>query len=235
MNRAGAFPWQASLRRGALDAAWLRRAEDLSPARFPDPVRAAPSPGVQRAVRQRRRTMQTRRALCPMAPALRHRLPMVRRWLARRRARSAARPARATRLPTASRCWSAQAQPAPGAARSVRCCLPRSGRRDCHRENRTAGSRRSQARRAPRQSPAIAPAGWRRLPAIGLRAARSAAGADRPVRRFVRQALRHRLRQTSERRPDWPTGFVCRRPSTAMRAGGSSRRPPVADRRRPCT
>ena len=92
----------------------------------------------------------------------------VRRWLARRRARSAARPARATRLPTASRCWSAQAQPAPGAARSVRCCRPRSERRDCHRENRTASSRRSQARRAPRQIPAIAPAGWRRLPSNRL-------------------------------------------------------------------
>ena len=175
--------------------------------------------------------MQTRRALCLMAPALAHRLPMLRRWLARRRARSAAKPARALRFPTAPRCGAAQAQSAPAAARSVRCCLPRSGRRDCHRQNRTAGSRRSQARRAPRRNPAIAPAGWRRLPAIGLRAARSDAGAGRPGRRFFRPALLHRPHQTSACRPHWPTGFFCRRPSTTMQAAGSSRRPSVADRR----
>jgi len=166
-----------------------------------------------------------------MATALAHRLPMLRRWLARRRARSAAKPARALRFPTAPRCGAAQAQSAPAAARSVRCCLPRSGRRDCHRQNRTAGSRRSQARRAPRQNPATAPAGWHRLPAIGLRAARSDAGAGRPGRRFFRPALRHRPHQTSACRPHWPTGFACRRPSTAMRAGGLSRRPPVANGR----
>ena len=33
------------------------------------------------------------------------------------------------------------------------------------------------------------------------------------------------------RRPDWPTGSACRRPTTAMRAGRSSRGPPAADRR----
>ena len=132
----------------------------------------------------------------------------------------------------ASRRW---AVPAPVAARSARCCRRRSERRGCHRESRTASSRRSQARRAPRQIPASAPAGWRRPRAAGLRAARPAAGAGRPARRFFRQGLRHWLRRTAGRRPDWPTGSACRRRSTARRAGGSPHRPPIADRSRPAT
>ena len=124
---------------------------------------------------------------------------------------------------------------APVAARSARCCRRRSERRGCHWESRTASSRRSQARRAPRQILASAPAGSRRWRAAVLRAARSAAGAGPPARRFFRQGLRQWLRRTGGRRPDWPTGSAGHRPSTTRRAGGSPRRPPIADRRAPAT
>ena len=44
------------------------------------------------------------------------------------------------------------------------------------------------------------------------------------------RARRARGAEQPRRRPDWPTGSACRRPTTAMRAGRSSRAPPAADR-----
>ena len=48
-------------------------------------------------------------------------------------------------------------------------------------------------------------------------------------------ALRHWPRRTVWRRPDWPTGSACRRPTTAMPAARWSHAAPAADRRRLAT
>ena len=216
-----------SLRPGALDAAWLRRAGDSSPARFPDSVRAALRP---RAVRQRRRTMQTRRALCLMAPALPHRLPMVRRWLARRRACSAAKPARARdfqRRLAVGRC-----RRSPRRERRDQCDV---AGRDQNAvtaigkiEPQAAAGRKPAGRRAKAlqslqpdgaacRQPGCEPRDLPPVPSAGPKVFSASAAASAAPNIRTPAALAHRI--------------VCRRPSTATRAGGSSRRPPVADRR----
>ena len=148
---------------------------------------------------------------------------------ARRGARSAAKPARALRCPTAPRCGAAQASP-----RRTRCDQCDVAGRD--QDAVTAigkveprGSRRSRASRGCAKSlQSLQPdrAACRNRPESRAicRRCRSAGPKVFPASAAARP------RQTAGCRPDWPTGSGCRRRSTAMRAGGSWRRPPVADR-----
>ena len=100
-------------------------------------------------------------------------------------------------------------------------------------EPRSSG--RSRACRAQRQSLATAPAGPRRWPADGPRAAQPGADADRPARTSFWKGRCCWPRRRRAHPPDWPTESACRRSTTAMWAGRSSRAPRAWDRRAPET
>ena len=182
---------------------------------------------VSRTARQRRRTAQTP-VLRPAATTVaRGPLPVVLRAMAPRRQQQAARDR------FGCRCWHRlrQAVRARPAAR-----WRQSACRGCHRENRAADSRRSQARRAPRQSPAAAPAGSRRFAAARPQAARPAGGAGRPVRKssVARAAplAAPNTRGADRIGPQDPRAVD--RPQPCGQ-GDWSRAPPIADRRAPAT
>ena len=95
-------------------------------------------------------------------------------------------------------------------------------------EPRTAAGHEHAGRRAKTAQPLHPDRAVRRQPAGEPRdlAAMRIGGTEN----FWPQAPCCRPRRTRARRPDWPTESACRRPTTAMRAGRSSRAPPAADR-----